>query len=158
MTVSASLIEKVDPAWWDSEEGKKFLNRDACIDAWISTLEKFQFDCFFTLTYKEPAESSMLAIDRASRLLTKNFKKLKIPLSAFVAAEPHRSGLYHCHGLLKLGALGDLQKKLILTDLWKVGYEMFGRCSFEVIEDAERVRAYVSKYLLKSNCDWRFVP
>jgi len=158
VVVSAKLIEKVDPAWWDSDEGKKFLHRDLCIDSWIAKLNEFQFDCFFTLTYKEPADSSILAIDRAARMLTKNFKKLKIPLCAFVAAEPHRSGLYHCHGLLKLGGLCDWQKKLILTDLWKVGYEMYGRCSFEVIEDAERVRAYVSKYLLKSECDWRFVP
>lgn len=154
----ARLREQVPASWWSSDEGAVFLRQEKLIDAWVELLGRFEYDCFFTLTFRNPATSSILAIDRASRLLTKFFKSIHHPLRSFVVAEQHQSGLYHVHGLLHLGALSSLHAEQILTALWKAGFDRFGRCSFELVQDPSRVRSYVSKYLIKKVCDHRFVP
>jgi len=158
MTITAKLLEKVDPAWWASDDGMRFKMRDEMIDSWVELLDKKKFDCFFTLTFREPASGSILAIDRGQRLLRYYFKSLKFPLDAFIVAEQHKSGLYHVHGLLKIPRMMETNVDMFLTGLWKIGYEKFGRCSFQKIVDPERVRKYVAKYLLKDGGDWRFVP
>jgi len=158
MTISAKLLEKVPSDWWASDDGARFKKQDQMIDSWVSMLDEKKYDCFFTLTYREPASSSILAIDRGQRLLRRYFKSLKFRLDAFVVAEQHKSGLYHCHGLLKIPLTNETNVDLFLTGLWKIGYEKFGRCSFQKIVDPERVRKYIAKYLLKDGGDWRFVP
>lgn len=151
------LKAEVPADWWASEDGQRFLNKEHLIEEWVEFLDGFGYDCFFTLTFREPASSSILAIDRAAKLLSKFGKSIHFYFSAFIVAEQHKSGMYHVHGLLRLGALDSSHTELMLEGLWRAGFEKFGRCSFQLVKDGGRVRAYVSKYLVKKVCDHRFV-
>lgn len=127
------------------------------VSAWSEFLNRFEYDCFFTLTYREPAQSAMLAIDRASRLLGKFYDNLDRPLNAFVVAEQHRNGSYHAHGLLELKGLDREADVMLCRALWQAGYDKFGLCRFELVRDGGQVRNYVSKYLVKRVADHRFI-
>lgn len=142
------MVEEVKWDWQQRQDLK---------ESWAKFLERFEFDCFFTLTYRAPATSAILSIDRASRLLGKFYDSLKIPLQSFIVAEQHESGTYHAHGLLRLGTLNKENQVLLCRALWKAGWQKYGRCSFELIRSSEDVRAYVGKYLTKRVADHRFV-
>jgi hypothetical protein len=150
-------LEQVDPAWLATDEGRMWLAKIDLAKAWVAFLGKFKFDCWFTLTFRNPAQSSILAIDRAVRLVNLVVKRTKIKVSAFIVAEQHRSGTFHCHGLMRLGALSAEIERMILHYFWQIGLEMFGRNSFAMVRDSDAVRIYVSKYLTKKPADHRFV-
>jgi hypothetical protein len=151
------LLEQVPAEWLASEESRAFRERIALQNAWTSFLAKFKFDCWFTLTYRNPAQSSILAIDRAARLINLVVKRTKLHIAAFIVAEQHRSGTFHCHGLMRLGALSAEIERMILHYFWQVGFDLFGRNSFAMVRDSDAVRIYVSKYLTKRPADHRFV-
>jgi hypothetical protein len=151
------LLEQSPAEWLASEESRAFRERIELQTAWAAFLGKFKFDCWFTLTYRNPAQSGILAIDRAVRLINLVVKRTKLHIAAFVVAEQHRSGTYHCHGLMRLGALSVEIERTILRYFWQVGFDLFGRNSFAMVRDSDAVRIYVSKYLTKKPADHRFV-
>lgn len=145
-------------AWFQTDAGSSYLQAEKLQTSWIEFLERFKFDCWFTLTFRVPSASAGLAIDRASRLIAKVSRRLRIMgLLAFVVAERHSNGTYHCHGLLRLGALSDEVIRMVLTVFWEIAFDMFGRNSFALVRDSCAVRTYVSKYLTKRPADYRFV-
>lgn len=126
-------------------------------EGWSEFFSRFGFDCFFTLTFREPSFSAECACDRAERLLRKFFKHRHQKLDAFVVAEQHLNGSYHAHGLLRLGALGREQSIELLRGLWTLGFNTYGRCRFDLIRNQEAVRLYISKYLTKRIADYRLI-
>ncbi|MBI5303775.1 MAG: hypothetical protein HY868_16690 [Chloroflexi bacterium] len=150
-------IGDVPADWWNTDEGHAWRKKAELQGAWAGFLEKFQFDCWFTLTYRSPAQSAILAIDRAVKLVQKVGKALKIQVATFIVAEQHRNGSYHCHGLMRLGAMNTEFERAILTVFWKTALDLYGRNSFALVKDSNAVRVYVSKYLTKQPADHRFV-
>jgi hypothetical protein len=132
-------------------------DRKGLQEGWSSFLSRFGFDCFFTLTFRNPAWSAECAVDRACRLLRKFFKHRHMKLDAFVVAEQHLNGCYHVHGMLRLGALSDDQGVQLLRGLWTLGFNTYGRCQFDLIRSSESVRLYISKYLTKRVADYRLL-
>lgn len=160
MDLKTQLIGKgVSESWFFSDEGLGFLKRQELQTEWIAFLSRFGFDAWFTVTYKTPAASSILAIDRTQRVLRKAFKQIKTPLDAFIVSEQHRDGTYHSHGMLKLGALSAEMERQLLRYLWDCTFHdsVCGRNSFSIIRESDAVRRYVSKYLVKRPADFRFL-
>lgn len=149
-------LKDVPATWWSTDEGLGYIKHRELQSSWASFLEKFSFDCWFTLTFKKPAQSGILAIDRTIRLIETVSKKAKINVSAFVVAEAHKNGSYHSHGLMRIGALTAELERIILKIFWEIGVDMFGRNSFALVRDSAAVRVYVSKYLTKQPADHRF--
>lgn len=141
------------------DPGRSWQQDEAIQSAWGHFLEPMGFDGWFTLTYRQPANSSILAIDRAQRVLKNYFKGLKRRPVAFIVAEEHTdpSRGYHAHGLVRLGALDDGQAAMMCHGLWQESLKTFGLNRFEIIRDGQAVRAYVAKYLTKRIADHRFI-
>ena len=149
-------LKNVPAQWWGSDEGMAYIKHRELQNAWAYFLEKFSFDCWFTLTFKKPAQSGILAIDRTIRLIETVSKKAKIKVSAFVVAEAHKNGTYHAHGLMRLGALSVELERMLLKMFWEIGVDLYGRNSLALVRDSAAVRVYVSKYLTKQPADHRF--
>jgi len=147
----------VPPEWWVTDEGRAWRKKQEIQVAWAGFLERFNFDTWFTLTYREPAQSAILAVDRAVRLVKTVCKRLKISVAVFIVAEQHRNGSYHCHGLMRLDALPGHLAANVLTAFWSIALDLFGRNSFAGVKDSTAVRTYVSKYLTKQPADWRLM-
>jgi hypothetical protein len=158
--VSEKLIEQVSPTWWYSEEGQRFLEKQQLRQEWASFLGRFHFDVWFTLTFKNPANSGGLAIARTARLLRKAFKGVGIEGDnlAFVVAEEHRlGGMYHTHGMMRLDALDKQFEDTFLRYFHRVAFELYGRNRFSRIACNDSVRYYVSKYITKRVADWLII-
>lgn len=158
MGIPKKVLNEVGSDWFDTAGGRAWVNKIRVTDQWVEFLKAREYDTFFTLTFRDPASSEDCALDRAARFLTSAFKLLHIPCSSFIVAEPHRLGNYHVHGLFRLGALDPESSKLIMSALWKSAWELYGRNRFEPVRDADRVRGYVAKYLVKNSSHYRFVP
>lgn len=150
-------LSAVPADWWTTEDGYAYKRGEELRSAWVTFLGKYAFDSWFTLTYRNPAQSSILAIDRAAKLVIRVCKHLKLNLGAFIVAESHRNGSYHCHGLMRLGAASKEMDAMILRTFWQIGFNMYGRCSFDLVRDPDAVTQYVSKYLTKGFTDHRFL-
>lgn len=140
-----------EPLPWDEREKLRA--------GWNQFLGGQGFDCFWTMTYKEPANSAGLAIDRSKRLLTNFYKSISkgAQVHAFIVAEQHLSGSYHVHGLMRLGVQGDDIQFAMRKGLWAAAHKKYGRARFEPVNDADAVRGYVCKYLTKRVCDYAVV-
>jgi hypothetical protein len=152
-------LSKVPAEWWNTEEGQAFQQLQKIQAGWIEFLRRFDFDCWFTITFREPAQSAMLACDRAVRALRCVTERLKLSgLDAFIVGEGHRhGGAYHAHGMLALHALDEAMAKKVLSVFWKISFDLFGINRFSLIRERDAVRKYVSKYITKAPGDWRIV-
>lgn len=153
----------VDPSWWSTEEGQAWLRRQSARDQWVTFLEPFGFDSWFTVTVDQkkhaPWKSGIQAMGAIERTLEDVCKELHLPCDAFIVSEEFKSGLYHGHGLLRVGALNEDFQKMALSEFWKFFFAKHGRNSFEAMRDSMNVRSYVSKYITKSKneVDWRML-
>lgn len=159
--VSDALIQSVSQVdWWFSEDGQGFLKRQQLRQEWVNFLERFGFDVWFTVTFKDSANSAGLAIDRTVRLLRRACKGVKIECDAFIVAEEHNlGGTYHTHGMMRLGALNSQFEDIFLRYFWQVTFELYGRNRFSRIECDSAVGYYVAKYITKrfSDTEWLIV-
>ena len=151
------MIAKVPPEWWTSAEGYAFLRKQASKKSWAEMLLQMGFDAWFTLTFRDPASSAILALDRTTRLMKKAHKAIGIDCNAFVVAEQHQNGTYHAHGLLRIGALTKEFEQEFLRHFWQVAFEAYGRNSFTRIVNQDAVTLYVAKYVTKDMADHRFI-
>lgn len=124
---------------------------------WREMISRYGFDCFFTLTFKYPAQSPELAIDRAKSLLTEFYNSAGGTVAAFVVAEEHKLGTYHAHGLLRLGVSNPYTKALYCDALWSLAKLRCGLSRFEVIRELDKCESYITKYILKDIADYRWV-
>lgn len=160
MPHNKSYFEKIVPEWLETAEGREFSIRQDYKDAWSVFLGGFGFNCEFTQTFRYPALSAELAITRTSRLLGKYFDSIRQRAAAFIVAEPHKSGIYHTHGLFKLQAQDDEHMEELLTGLYYAAHAQYGRCEYEVLENPEAYRQYILKHLntrTPENFDYRFI-
>jgi hypothetical protein len=155
--VSKRLIEKVQPDWWNSEEGVSFLNRQELKRAWATLLSQLGCNVWFTITFRKGAQSAMLAVDRTTRLLKKAHEGIKMDCNAFVVGEQHKNGTYHTHGMLRLGALSKEFEDIFLKYFWEVTFKAHGRNVFSRIRKGDAVGYYVAKYVSKEMADFRFI-
>jgi hypothetical protein len=157
------LKELVDPTWWATEEGQAWLVRHGCREEWVSFLDRFGFDTWFTITVDakkhSPWKSGVQAMGSVEAGLKAACAAMHIPLDAFIVAEVFDSGLYHCHGMMRVGALDEVYQRLALSALWRYCFDRFGRSRFEVVRSSQDVQGYVSKYLTKSGneIEWRLL-
>jgi hypothetical protein len=111
------------------------------------------WDAFFTATFRNHQRYSGTAIAHVERTLTQH--RLK-PQKMFIAAEQHRLGGWHCHGLLEypMQLFHPFQIVATALDLGALGYNLVGR-----IGDQNACSAYLSKYLTKDELhgDWKMV-
>lgn len=124
--------------------------RLAARDALADYLRTFPWDDFITVTFERPANYPRLAIKRTTRALHSVAR-------AFIAAEPHKLGNYHCHGLVYWGedyrdepGRWDPRKDRTLAAINALG---FSRLS--PIRQVGEVAGYCAKYLTKERRgDW----
>lgn len=128
-------------------------------DAWVEFLGRYAWRVYFTQTFAEPATYAHVAIKRTLSVLQQFAREYRLSSAewwAFIAAEQHRSGVYHAHGLL--GAVVDIwDLPYSLRRLWQIGKHRFGLCRYELIDELGGVVGYVSKYITKDLVDWSFV-
>lgn len=131
---------------------------DAVIAGWVEFLERLQADTFFTVTFDDRkcgfAVSGQNAVNRSEWVVKAVAKSVKRSLPSFVVAEPHRSGVYHTHGLMRIGGLDEDMDWETRRALWRAAFSKYGRNEFREIADVGGVRGYVSKYLVKRRADW----
>lgn len=142
------------------ESVQTYDEKQALINAWVSFLSRLcSWDAWFTMTFANPAMSSILAIDRAQRLLKDFYKSAGMGRpQAFIVAEGHRDGgSYHTHGLLRVNALDPTMEKMVLDGLWNQARQRFGLSKFSVIRDPDATVSYCSKYMSKTIADHRFL-
>ena len=66
----------------------------------------------------------------------------------FLAIEPHKTGLYHCHALLNgLAGVPD-------DALWELWFNKYGRNTVEIYDPKLGAHHYLTKYIVKDVCDW----
>lgn len=124
-------------------------------EGWIEFLGGQGYDVFGTITFKEPSRTSHVAVHRAVRVMRKFCKAIGLKhLHAFIVAEQHASGTWHCHVLWRSGCTGPDGLSRMLHGVWQFTFDRLGRCSFEAFHDGDAVRSYVCKYLLKHPGDW----
>lgn len=122
--------------------------------AWIQFLSRFNFNVYFTLTFRFSAPSADCAISRTIRFLRAVSKSYRVDIFSFIVAEQHRSGTYHTHGMLVLDAL--LLEREVLRGIWSLAYSLYGINRFSLISRHDAVVRYVSKYITKRVTDFTF--
>jgi len=122
-------------------------------EAWSSWLAGLGFQAFYTQTYADPCHYPRLAIERGWRVIRTLAVRYEVDVFAFLVAEEHRNGTYHCHGLVRTSPVGVLALKDSLRWIWLLGSE-WGLCRFESIARVGGVTGYVAKYLTKRICDY----
>ena len=132
------------------------MHRGHLRSAWVEFLGRFGWQIFATQTYADPVRHPRLAMDRLSRVLRAAAIRYRLPLFAFLAAEEHKHGGYHAHGLV-LARGADLRRvRGLLRFLWLLGFEMWGLCRYEDVKRIGGVSGYVSKYITKGPADYDF--
>jgi hypothetical protein len=119
---------------------------------WAEFLQEQGYDCFFTVTFRDPAHSPEAAIWRAKTFLIRYFEGRCERVKAFIVAEPHELGFYHVHGLLDSHGSFELRRSL-----WSHCFNRHGRCRFEPFESSEAVAVYVMKYCVKQSSSWEMI-
>jgi len=125
-------------------------------EAWSSWLGSMDFQAFYTQTFSEPCPYPRLAMDRGWRILRALAGRYGVGVIAFLAAEEHRLGSYHVHGLVKTFPRDVLSLPGSLRFVWLLGFEQFGLCRFEDIKVVGGVSGYVAKYITKRLADYDF--
>lgn len=116
-------------------------------DSLAVLLQSYQWDYFYTATFRRPCASARLAINRIVTQ-TDFFTADRL----FVAAEPHYLGSYHCHGLVHWPDVyapdpNWLAHRFEASRGWS---------RFENARSLEHVSSYCAKYLTKELADWDF--
>ncbi len=120
-------------------------------DAWSQFLDRYVWDAFVTVTYREPrhahhAQSSLQQVAKTIRRHThRHF---------FLGGELHISRALHVHGLLQLPANDPAAKRVQGGDLWRELFERFGRSQVSPVQANEAVSIYVTKYCVKDLNEW----
>lgn len=96
---------------------------------------------FFTGTCRKPRKDRLALLRDAGQTI-RNVTNGR----AFIAVEPHTSGLAHFHGLVHTNGV---EPGFPATALWHVLYRRFGRSKVELIKSQENVAAYCAKYVAK---------
>lgn len=113
-------------------------------------LERQHWDAFFTATFARHQTHSATAIQSVIREL--HAPRLR-PTKTFVAAEQHRLGGWHCHGLLEFPQSKHFGSEIgfAKTTLGKLGFNVVNSVS-----NLDACSAYLSKYLTKDEFhgDW----
>jgi len=126
------------------------LRRDAAtaLGKWLS---EFRWDCFATFTYSDPSPYPHVALDRAQNFVKKVYPK---PLAMFLAAERHKLGGIHAHGLIRWQANLNYSEPYYKA-VWAKWFHKYGSGRFVRPERTTAAAYYVAKYLTKSDLDWR---
>jgi hypothetical protein len=113
-------------------------------------LEANHWDAFFTATFARHQRFSATAIQSVIREL--HAPRLR-PTKTFVAAEQHRLGGWHCHGLLEFPQSKhfDAEVGLAKNTLSRLGFNVVSS-----VANLEACSVYLSKYLTKDEFhgDW----
>lgn len=102
------------------------------------------WDAYFTVTFQRPANYARLAIDRVAKALYPVRK-------AFVAAEPHKLGNYHVHGIAEFHD-ADTDADRVLAKFQKLGFS-----TMQIARSNGAVSTYCSKYITKELGDYEFL-
>jgi len=120
----------------------------AALGEWLST---FKWDCFATFTFSDPSPYPHVALDRAQRFIKKVKPK---PQAMFLAAERHKLGGIHAHGLIRWQA-NLFYKEPYYKWVWKQWFKKYGQGRFVRPKSGTAAAYYVAKYLTKTDLDWR---
>lgn len=116
-------------------------------------LKSAHWDAFFTATFARHQRFSGSAINSVIRKLSS--PRLR-PTKMFVAAEQHKLGGWHCHGLLEFPAGRSVGSDFLIasnkTILSELGFNMMGS-----IGNMDACSVYLSKYITKGEFhgDWQ---
>jgi len=116
-------------------------------------LNSLEWDAFFTATFARHQKYSHTAMDIVERTL--RAPRLR-PVKMFIAAEQHRLGGWHCHGLIQYP---DTKWKTSLPSFEQNALSAIGYNRVSVVHDKAAASMYLSKYLIKDENagDYRFV-
>lgn len=116
-------------------------------------LEGQHWDAFFTATFAKHQRYSATAIDMVQRNLM--LPRLR-PVKAFIAAEQHMLGGWHCHGLLEFP---ETKHHDAMVGFQRNNLKPLGFNKVDVVSDVGAASMYLSKYLTKDDWhgDWRMV-
>lgn len=82
------------------------------------------------------------------------FERSTNPRALFWGLEPHKSGLHHVHGLVRVGPImNDAHREDAWNELRKELLH-FGRCDVQHFDPELGAAHYVSKYVTKRLTDW----
>ena len=114
-------------------------------------LQTLHWDAFFTSTFAQHQRYSATAIDRVISTLSE--PRLK-PTKMFVAAEQHRLGGWHCHGLLEFP---ETKHKADMVGFQRNNLRELGFNCVSSVGNLDACSVYLSKYLIKDedHGDWR---
>lgn len=114
-------------------------------------LQSRTWDAFFTATFSKPANSPSLAVERVLRAMPHCSR-------AFIAAEPHRLGNFHAHGLVYNHA-EDMSLALAehYLDSFTHNIKRYGWSSVTAVREQGAVANYCAKYITKDMSDWRML-
>lgn len=117
---------------------------------WLSTLASYlqqkQWDVIITGTFAKRENHPHTAIEKV-------YNKLPFSRKAFLAAETHRLGGYHVHGLVEFSENFDKFESIAIAteNLSKNGF-----CKVDLIDSPRAVSAYCTKYVTKELGDYEF--
>lgn len=113
--------------------------------AYAGWLQQYQWDYFFTTTFRSPRREPYYALKNVWSELEKHRVA-----RAFIGVEPHRTGDLHLHGILAgLGADWVLGIDLP-SNIWSALFKRFGRSKVEACNNHDAVSLYCAKYILKA--------
>jgi len=96
---------------------------------------------FFTVTFKQERRNT-INVKKHVWYALQDYGINK----AFIAVEPHDTGMLHCHGLMATSGMGGkVPAKLVWTGL----HRRFGRSKVELARSQAHVSSYCSKYITK---------
>lgn len=120
---------------------------DALKEAWACFLGGFNWDYFFTVTFRSPRQSwhSEGTVNQLAKYLARRHVG-----GVFVGTELHRSRAIHAHGLINplpvfLGGSEGLDPRWYEEELTR----MFGWSRVSWVKDIGGVTGYVTKYCVK---------
>ena len=113
------------------------------------------WDSFYTVTFKSNQRFPFTAISKVSKVL-RTYGHVG---RAFIAAEQHMLGGYHCHGLVAWrplfdGSPTDYALQMAVT---KSHFDRLGWSNMQVPRDIGGVTGYCAKYLTKNTVEWDFL-
>ena len=110
-------------------------------------LQTQRWDAFFTATFKQHQRYSATALAKVKNsLLTPRLR----PVKTFVAAEQHKLGGWHCHGLIEFPRSQHLSEYGICVPHAQLSELGFNQVS--IVSNANACSIYLSKYITKD--DW----
>ena len=122
-------------------------------------LQGYNWDYFLTATFRKPRKEPYYALQQVWGVLQQHNVA-----RGFLAAEPHKTGDLHIHGIVagtelpNKGYFGVDGNNIDTPEgIWSGLFKRFGRAKVEPCNSRESVTAYCSKYILKQQsrvCDY----